>query len=241
MGSYSLYVLWPYTAVVLLVTGTMVRYLLVSRQPSVLAAEMADAKAIFGGRLFRLSIFVLIAGHLLGLLFPRAVLSWNSSTSGLYLLEGLAFAAGLAAVISSAVIIWRHLGRSGHSRVIEFFDALFLGLFFAVLASGVLVAVLYRWGSSWGEVTLWPYVTSLLRGQPAVRLATQLPPLVQLHVLATFAAIAVVPLTRLSTFLVAAVQGCAALITQPLRAASNTFAEWSNKQTPGNWFWPDED
>jgi nitrate reductase gamma subunit len=80
------------------VVGTLLRYLLVSRQPSLLAAEMADAKDAFGGRLFWISIFVLMAGHVAGLLFPRAVLSWNSNIAGLYLLEGLAFAVGLAAV-----------------------------------------------------------------------------------------------------------------------------------------------
>jgi len=223
------------------VAGTLVRYLVATRQPSVLAAEMADAKTIFGGRLFRISVFVLIAGHVAGLLFPRAVLSWNSSTAGLYLLEGLALAAGLAAVASSAVMIWRHLERSGRSRMSEAFDALFLGLFFTVLVSGVLVAVLYRWGSSWGEITLGPYIDSLLRGQPAVQLATELPALVRLHVLATFAAIAVVPLTRLSIFLVVVLQGCVVLIAQPFRAVSSAFAEWSNNHNPGSWIWPDED
>ncbi|MGA2349758.1 MAG: respiratory nitrate reductase subunit gamma [Terracidiphilus sp.] len=241
MANNSLFILWPYIAVALLVVGTLVRYLLASRQPSTLAAEMAEAKAVFGERFFRISMLVLIAGHVAGLLFPRAVLSWNSSATGLYLLEGVAFAAGLAAVASSSVLIWRHLKRPGQSHMAELFDTLFLALLFTVLASGVLIAVLYRWGSSWGEVTLGPYMTSLLRGQPAVQLATQLPDLVQLHVLATFAAIAVIPLTRLSTFLVAALQGCAVLISQPFRAASNAFAEWSNKRNPGRWFWPDED
>jgi nitrate reductase gamma subunit len=223
------------------VAGTLVRYLLATSRPAILAADMADAKTIFGGRLFRISVFVLIAGHVAGLLFPRAVLSWNSSTAGLFLLEGLALVAGLAAVASSAVVIWRHLERSGRSRVSEVFDALFLGLFFTVLVSGVLVAVIYRWGSSWGEITLGPYMDSLLSGQPAVQLATGLPALVQLHVLATFAAIAVVPLTRLSTFLVVVLQGWAMLIAQPFRTVSNRLVEWSNKHNPGTWIWPDED
>jgi len=237
----SLFALWPYVATALLITGILIRYLLVSRQPSVLAAEVADAKSVFGGRLFRVSMAVLIAGHLAGLLFPHAVLSLSTSAAGLYVLEGLAFIAGSAGVASSAVMIWRRLERSSQSRVTELSDMLFLGLFFTVLASGLLVAVLYRWGSLWGEVTLVPYMISLLRGQPAVQLATQLPALVQLHVLATFAAIAVLPLTRLSTFLVAVLQRCAMLITQQLRAASNAFAEWSNRHNPGSWFWPDED
>jgi nitrate reductase gamma subunit len=241
MGNDSLFVLWPYIAVALLVAGTLLRYLLASRQPSVLAAEMADAKAVFGGRLFWISMFVLVAGHLAGVLFPRTVLSWNSSTAGLYLLEGLALAAGLAAVASSAALIWQHLGRSSRSRATEFFDTVFLAIIFTVLVSGVLIAVFYRWGSSWGVMTLGPYVASLVRGQPPVQLVTQMPALVQLHVLATFAAIAVVPLTRLSTFLIIAAHGCTVLIGRPFRAAANAVIEWSRTHNPSSWFWPEED
>jgi nitrate reductase gamma subunit len=133
MGNNSFFVSWPYVAIALLVLGTLLRYLLVSRRPSVLAAAIADAKAVFGGRLFWISIFVLLAGHLVGLLFPQAVLSWNSSTAGLYLLEGVAFAAGLAAVAGSAALIWRHLGRSSRPLLIEFFDTVFLATVFTVL------------------------------------------------------------------------------------------------------------
>ena len=241
MGNNSLFVLWPYVAVALLMVGTLLRYLLVSRQPSVLAAEIADAKEVFRGRLFWISMFALLAGHIAGALFPRAVLSWNSSTAGLYLLEGLALAAGLVAIASSAVLIWRHLGRPSRSRATEFFDSVFLAIVFTILVSGVLIAVFYRWGSSWGAMTLAPYVVSLVRRQPAVQLATQMPALVQLHVLATFAAIAVVPLTRLSTFLIAAAHGCMVLIGRPVRAVGNAAIEWSRRHDPGSWFWPEED
>jgi nitrate reductase gamma subunit len=241
MGNNSLFALWPYIAVAILVVGTLLRYLLASQQPSLLAAEIADAKDAFRGRLFWLSIFVLVAGHVAGVLFPRAVLSWNSSIVGLYLLEGLAFAVGLTAVVGSASLIWRHLGRSSRSRVTDFFDTVFLAIVFTILVSGVLIAVFYRWGSSWGAMTLAPYVTSLVSSQPAVQLATQMPALVQLHVLATFAAIAVVPLTRLSTFLVAVVHGCTVLMGRSLRAIGNAATEWSRTHNPGSWFWPEED
>ena len=90
-------------------------------------------------------------------------------------------------------------------------------------------------------MTLGPYVASLVRGQPAVQLAAQMPALVRLHVMATFAAIALLPLTRLSTFLVAAVHGCTVLISQPLRVSANAITEWSRTHNPGSRFWPEED
>jgi hypothetical protein len=68
-----------------------------------------------------------------------------------------------------------------------------------------------------------------------------MPALVQLHILATFAAIAVIPLTRLSMFLVAAVHSGAVLIGRPFRVAGNAITEWSRRRNPGSWFWPEED
>jgi nitrate reductase gamma subunit len=241
MENSSLFGILPYVAVGLLVVGTLVRYVLAARQPSALAEDVADAKAVFGGRLFWISIFLLSAAHLAGLLSPSGILSWNSSPGGLYLLEGLCFVAGLAGVVSCATLVWRHLGRSSRSRVVEGADTVFLATLFTVLVSGLLIAVFYRWGSSWGAMTLVPYVASVFRGQPTVGLATEMPFLVQLHMLATFAMIALIPFTRLSTFLVAAMHGCVALMGRPARAAVNAAVAWSRKHDPAAWFWPEED
>lgn len=241
MENSSLFGILPYVAVGLLVVGTLVRFVLAARQPSALAEEVANAKAVFGGRLFWISIFLLLAGHLAGLFFPSGILSWNNSSGGIYLLEGLCFLAGVAGVLSGAALVWRHLGHSSRSRAVEGADTVFLATVFTVLVSGVLIAVFYRWGSSWGAMILAPYVASIFRGQPAVRFATEMPPLVQLHMLATFAAIALIPFTRLATLLVAVLHGCVGLVGRPVRAAGNAATAWSRKHHPGSWFWPEED
>jgi nitrate reductase gamma subunit len=241
MESSRLFAVFPYVSVALLVVGTLVRYVLASRQPSMIREEIADAKIVYGGRLFWTSVFLLLAGHVAGLLFPSGILSWNSSTGGLYLLEGLGFILGLAGVITGARLVWRHLGHSSRSRLIESFDTIFLAIVFVALLSGVLIAVFYRWGSSWAAMTLAPYLASILRGQPALLYVREMPFLVQLHVLAAFAAIAVLPLTRLATFLVAAMQMGVVLMGWPFRIAASAFAGWSRKHDPGAWFWPEED
>jgi nitrate reductase gamma subunit len=241
MESSPLFAILPYVAGALLVVGTLVRYAMAPRQASELKEDIADARAVFRGPLFWTSIFLLVVGHLIGLLFPSGVLSWNSTSGGLYLLEGVAFVAGLAGVVSCAALVWRHLGHSSKSRFIESFDTIFLAIVFTALVSGILIAVFYRWGSSWGVMTLQPYVASILRGQPTILYVTQLPSLVQLHVLSTFAAIAVFPLTRLATLLVAAINGGVGLLSLPARVAGNAFTEWTRKHNPGGWFWPEED
>jgi nitrate reductase gamma subunit len=241
MGNNSFFVVWPYVGLAMLVAGTLLRYLLALRQPAVLAADLADAKSFFWGKLWWSTVFALLAGHLAGLLFPQAILSWNTSPVRLYLLEGLTFAAGLGALISGAALVWRHLGKPTGSLLTELFDSVFLALLLVILVSGLLVAALYRWGSSWGVITLAPYAMSLLRGQPLPDLAAQMPFLVRLHVLATFSALAIVPLTRLATFPVVALHSCLVLLGRPVRAGGNAINTWLSKRNLNAWFWPEED
>lgn len=241
MKDNSILVLGPYVAFGLLIAGLMVRYGMARQQPSSLAEKVQEAKAIFDGRLWRFSLLVLLAAHLAGLLVPRAILSWNSSPARLYLLEGLAFGAGLVAVSSGARVIWRHFGRSSGSFLAEMCDTVFLSFLFVALVSGLLVAIRYRWGSSWGVMTLTPYALSLLRGKPQIELAAQLPYLTQLHVFSSFAVVATIPFTRLANPLVAVIHGCAVLLARPLLAVGGAIDGWLRRHNPERWFWPEED
>lgn len=242
MRNSSFFVLWPYIAFALLVAGTLLRTLMMWRRPSELAAETSEAWTAFrGSKLWRLSLAVLVAGHFFGLLFPGAVLRWNSVSARLYAIEGLLFVAGCTAVFTGGVLIWKHMGRSSASFLASALDTVFLALLMVGLVSGLVIAGVYRWGSSWGAMTWAPYVISLLRGEPAVDLATQMPFVARLHVLSSFAAVAVVPFTRLSMLLVGLVHGSITLAQRPLTAIGNAGGAWLRKHNPGAWFWPEED
>jgi nitrate reductase gamma subunit len=237
----SILVLGPYIAFTVLAVGLVVRYFLARRQPSSLSEKVQEARAVFDGKVWRLSLLVLLAGHLAGLLAPRAILSWNSSPARLYLLEGLGFITAAIAMMSGARLIWRHFGKSSAPFLVEMCDTVFLSLVFTVLVSGLLVAIWYRWASSWGVMTLTPYTLSLLRGKPAIELAAQLPPLIQLHVLSSFAAIALLPFTRLANLLVAVIHGCVGLLARPFVAGGRAIEGWLRRHNPERWFWPEED
>lgn len=241
MEGNSVFVLAPYLAFGILGAGLILRLLLTPRQPSALQAELAEAKNAFAGRIWWIGLFTLLAGHFIGLLFPRAVMSWNANQPRLYLLEAVAGIAGLAFVISSVVLIARHFRKPTISVLTELFEAAFLAFLFVCAVSGLLIAVLHRWGSSWGVTILTPYAMSILRGQPAPVLVAQMPFLVRLHVLSTFAAIALVPLTRLAALPVVAIHRCVALAGVPVRAAGNAVSAWLVRHNPSAWFWPEED
>jgi nitrate reductase gamma subunit len=237
-----LFTAWPYIALSLLVMGIIVRYLLERTRMSAVREEMYEARSLFGGSaVWRASVLLLILGHAAGLLFPRAVLAWNGRPARLYLLEAFAFAAGMATLAGCAALIWRHLGRTNRSMITELSDTIFISLLLLGIFSGLLIAVLYRWGSAWGTLVLTPYVASLMKLRPAAGLAMQTPFLVRLHVFSMFAMLAILPLTRLAAFLVFALHGTLTFLGRPISAASRAAESWLRRHNPSAWLWPEED
>ena len=141
--------------------------------------------------------------------------------------------------------MWRHLGRSGGSVASQLADAGFLSVSFVALLSGVLTAVLYRWGSSWCTSTLTPYAWSVLRGSPAAALASGLPLLVRLHVFSSLAALAIIPLTRLAPLLMVPLHHGLGLLRigvfVPARSVRSTLELVIERNNPLPRIWPEED
>lgn len=242
MKTNFLFAIFPYIAFGLLAAGTAVRYLLLRKQPEVISAETADAKAVFAGnRLWQISLVFLFAGHAIALFMPRALLQWNTSGTRLYLLEGTAFVIGCAALAGWLIVLWRNLQRHGGSTLTELSDTILLALVFLGIFSGLLMAVLYRWGSTWGAITLTPYFTSVLRGKPAANVISQMPFVVRLHVFSLFAAIAVLPVTRIGTVLVVILRAILGVAGKLASAAGRAVEARLKKHSPAPWLWPEED
>jgi nitrate reductase gamma subunit len=240
MNATFVFTWWPYVAMALFIAGLAVRY------GCTRGARLPRARALFvGAGWFRLSLVLLFLGHLAGLLLPRQIVLWNSLPARLYLLEGIALVLGVGALVGWAGVMWRHLGRSGGSVASQLADGVFLSVSFVALLSGLLTAVLYRWGSSWSAATLTPYVWSLLRGNPLAALAAQLPFLVRLHVFSSLAALATIPCTRLAPLLMVPLHhGLSLLLSgvsvlaRPVRSTLELVFERNN---PLPRIWPEED
>jgi nitrate reductase gamma subunit len=195
--------------------------------------------------LLQISLFLLLLGHLAGFLSPQRVLLWNSIPFRLYALEILGFGAGLSALGGWALLTWRHVRQSDASIGRQAADAVFLSLLFTTLLSGLLTAILFRWGSSWGVITLTPYVVSLFRGQPAVELVAGLPFLVRLHVFSAFATLAALPATRLGPVLIVPLSRGLRLILSPVQVLAYSVSKMVEvmvrRLNPAIWIWPEDD
>jgi nitrate reductase gamma subunit len=239
MTSSLLFGALPYTALAVLCLGLLARGLLTPAPAA--AAEAAEAWAMFGGGKIWGRAFVAVAVlHLAGAIFPETVLRWNDVPLRLYLLEGSGFAIGLVALGWWAGAMQRYLRRTGVSAASEIADGALLAVLFVGIGSGLLTAVLYRWGSSWGAATLAPYGASLLHGDPLASFVEQMPRLVQLHVLSAFALMLVFPFTRAASAATFSVRWAAERAAAPFAGASGAAEGWLRRYDPAELIWPDE-
>ena len=242
MKTNFLFGIFPYIALGLLAVGTVVRLLFFRTQRQIISSEVAQAKGFFAGnRLWQISLVFLLIGHGIALAMPRMLLVWNSSSVRLYLLEGAAFVVGCAALAGWLAVLWRSLKQHRGSTLNELADVVLLSLLFAGIFSGLLMAVVYRWGSTWGAITLTPYFVSVLQGKPAARFIAQMPFPVRLHVFSLFGCFAVLPATRVGTVLVVALRGVLRVAGRVTSAGIRTAEAWFKKHNPAPWLWPEED
>lgn len=238
----------PYLALAILIIGLIVRYAIARRAGAALDDDARDAwQRVRGARSWRAGIAVTLALHLLGVLAPRAVLGWNTAPLRLYMLEGAGLALGVLALLGWARLMWRHIERTAedretaHGGLTELADGALLSLIGLAIASGLAVALAYRWGSSWGATTLAPYLASLARGAPVTRLVEQLPFLVRVHVFTWFVALAVVPFTSVARLVAPAIDRVLMAAARPVTATVQLGRRIAARLAPARWIWPDDD
>jgi nitrate reductase gamma subunit len=240
-----LFQVFPYIALAVLILGLGIRHALARRRPQAIRPAGDAAWQLFRGTLaWRIGLAVTAIAHLACLLVPGAIRAWDGAPLRLYLLEATGFVFGVVVLIGVVQLMVRHIGRGNAThqpRIIEVADHVLLSLLCVATLSGLAVALLYRWGSSWELGTLTPYLWSLTRGEPATALVQQMPFLVRLHVFTWFALLAVVPFTSAAMILVAAGDRLVLLAGRPITAAGHAGRRGLGKLSPARWLWPEED
>jgi len=204
MTDRFVFVVAPYVIGAAAVPAWLARCALSTRRESSPDARRAGAGRDCLCTIWRLAIGSVAAGHLAALAFPEWILRWNQQPARLLVLETAGAIAGSAALAALVAISLRR-GRST-PRVRSAADVAAWTLLVVGLASGVLVAAVFRWASSWSAVTVAPYVQSLLRLEPTTTLVERLPVLVRVHIFCAFAVAAVAPFTTLARSIVGPVE-----------------------------------
>lgn len=193
-----LFVVLPYVAVALVVVVTVARWRHLPFSVSALSSQILESRKLFWGSVsFHWGLTLVLLGHLSALLVPRAFTLWNGAPLRLYILEISGFALGLWAAFGITVLIYRRFSDRRVNSVTSPMDLVVLGIIAVQIATGLWIAVGYRWGSFWGTAVFVPYIRSLFVLDPQVELVASLPFILKAHVVSFWAFLLVFPFSRL--------------------------------------------
>lgn len=201
-----MFMVLPYLAFGIFLIGSIYRYTKRGYQVSSLSSQFLEGRKLFwGSQPFHWGLLILFFGHLIAFLFPRAVLAWNGEPVRLLILEYSSFAFGLSAFLGLILLIKRRLTAKKLLVVSNKMDMVVYTVLFTQIITGLGVAFFVRWGSSWFSSVLTPYLRSIFSFNPDINAVSEMPWLIQLHVISAFLIIAIIPFTRFMHFLVAPV------------------------------------
>ncbi len=193
-----LFGIFPYVAVALAVSLGILRYKKNRYSVSSLSSQFLENRRLYWGTMsFHWGILIVLAGHLIGLLFPRSVMAFNAVPVRLAILETTALAFGLLALLGIVLLCARRVNSPRIRAVTSRWDILLLAILVVQIATGVFTAIFYRWGSAWYVQTATPYLISIGRLSPDIALVASLPIMVKIHIASAFSLVAVLPMTRL--------------------------------------------
>jgi nitrate reductase gamma subunit len=193
-----LFMIFPYVSIFIAVAVTFYRSFYRPFTISSLSSQLLERKKLFWGSIsFHWGIVIILAGHLLAVLFPKGLMLWNSVPVRLYLLEFTGLAMGVWALAGLLILIWRRLSESRIRVVSTWMDFIVLGLLLVSVATGVLTASVYRFGSYWFTAVFTPYLVSIFTLQPQPLLLAPLPWVIRLHAFNFFLLLAIFPFSRL--------------------------------------------
>lgn len=193
-----LFVVLPYAATLFAVAAGIERYRRHGFSFTSFSTQIFESRLHFWALVpFHAGILLVLAGHVVALLIPRGILVWNAAPARLVVLEAAALAGGLLALGGLAAAMYRRAMLQVVRRYTTWFDWGVYALLLAQIATGVAIAALYPWGSSWYASTAVPYLWSLILLRPDAAAVAAMPALVRWHVVLAWLFVGVFSVSRL--------------------------------------------
>ena len=145
---------------------------------------------------------MVLAGHVVGFLFPRQLLLFNSRPVRLYILEVSALIFGLLTLVGLVAAVARRIMEPKVRGVTTISDWILYGMLLVQVSSGVNLAVFHSWGINWFAATVTPYLRSVVLLNPDFSSIAAMPFSVKLHIVNAYLLIGFFPFTRLVHILV---------------------------------------
>jgi respiratory nitrate reductase gamma subunit len=193
---YLLFAVLPYGAVAAFLVLVIARRFGVPPFRTSVPAPAQTPRSYGERYLLGYGILVVLAGHVLAFLIPEQVLLWNNDTLRRYILEASGLVFALMTLVGLLLAVGRGLSSAEARRDMGLSDWLLFALLLVQVASGIVTAVLYPWGSSWYATSAVPYLRSLVRLEPDLSSIGGMPHLVKLHLVTAWVLVLVLPFTR---------------------------------------------
>jgi nitrate reductase gamma subunit len=193
----------PYLATSIFFLVTIQRYRQQKFSYSSLSSQLLENRQHFWGTVpFHYGILVVLLGHVFAFLLPRTLLAWNGEPWRLFVLEATAFVFGLLTLFGLVNVVVRRSVDRKTRKVTTPSDWILYALLAVQATTGVLVAYLHGWGSSWFAAAISPWLWSLVKLSPDAGALSTLPVLVKTHIVNAWLLIGFFPFTRLVHVLV---------------------------------------
>ena len=199
-----LFIALPYVAFAVFLVGTIYRYRATGFKYSSLSSQFLEGGGIYiFAVLFHWGILIVFLGHLIGFLFPDAILAWHSSVARLISAQIVIFTFGLAVLIGLVGLFIRRISQPRIRVVTSRMDIVIELLLLAQIVFGLWIALGYRWGYYWFASDMSPYLWSIVKFGPQIEAVSAMPWVIKTHIVGAFLIIGIFPFTRLVHFLVA--------------------------------------
>ncbi len=195
-----LFAAFPYIAFALAIFGGIYRYFRDRFSYSSISSQLLENRLLFWGSIpwhYGIILVLLDYSHLTGGLFPNVWASLVKGPTAVFVTELIGTALGFFALFGIIVLIIRRFATPKLLGVTSTMDWILLVVLTLQVASGLSVAIFYRWGSLWFLDTAVPWFWSISSLRPSFTTIANLPWLVKFHMANAFLVIALFPFTRL--------------------------------------------
>ena len=193
-----IFIVMPYTALVLLIFVTPFRYFSNRLTWSAYSTQFLERKALFWGiNPWHYGIIPVLAAHFVGVVFPGPMKALLGNQRNLVVIESIGLALGLFAVFGCLALLLRRVNSPILKNVTFASDWVLLYLLAAQALSGIYISTFMRWGSQWYLHSAVPYLWSLATFSPQVEYMADFPLILKLHAAGAFLIVALLPFTKL--------------------------------------------
>lgn len=198
MKELILFGAFPYMAFALAIIGGIMRYYRDRFSYSSISSQLLENGALLWGSVpWHYGILVVLLAHLIGGVLPGLSRHLLAIPFVLFLLEMVGLTTAFLALFGIVVLVLRRAINPRLRVTTSVMDWVLLCVLALQVASGVIMAITYRWGSLWYSNLVAPWFWSIAHFNPHYAQLYPLPGIVKFHAFLGFLLIALFPFTRL--------------------------------------------